>query len=116
MAEAPLPLRLVWAQSMVLVSTTHHPTQHFILLEENLPKPRNPYCGPTDQPTNQLLAEKLKYSRDRARWHQCPTNNLLEVWQNLAIFGGRPIGAAVEALLTIVVSLQSSVSLIVVFL
>jgi hypothetical protein len=68
-----------------------------------------------DQLTNQLLAEKLKYSRNWARRHQCPTNNLLEVWQNLAIFGGRPIGGAVEALLTQVVNRQSSVSLIVVF-
>ncbi len=43
------------------------------------------------------------------------TNNLLEVWQNLAPFGSRPIGGAVEALLTQVVNWQSSVLLIVVF-
>ncbi len=30
-AKAPLPLRLVWVQSMVLVSTRHHPTQRFIV-------------------------------------------------------------------------------------
>jgi hypothetical protein len=43
----------------------------------------------------------------------------LEVWQNLAIFGSRPIGGAIEALLTKVVkqivNWQSSVLLIVVF-
>jgi hypothetical protein len=55
------------------------------------------------------------HSRDRARQHQRPTNNLLEVWQNLAIFGGRSIGGIVEALLTKVVNRQSSVLLIVVF-
>jgi hypothetical protein len=32
----------------------------------------------------------------------------VEVWQNLAIFSGRPIGAAVEALLTIIVNQRSS--------
>jgi hypothetical protein len=31
----------------------------------------------------------------------------LEVWQNSAIFGGRPIGAAIEALLTIIVNQRS---------
>jgi hypothetical protein len=72
-------------------------------LEENLPKPGNPYCGltnnqPTDRPINRLTAEELKYSRNRAGRHHCPTNNLLEVWQNLAPLCGRPIGAAVEAL------------------
>jgi hypothetical protein len=40
----------------------------------------------------------------------------LEVWQNLAIFGGRPIGGAVEALLNKVINRKSSVSPIVVFL
>jgi hypothetical protein len=40
----------------------------------------------------------------------------LEVWQNLAIFGGRPIGGAIEALLTKVINWKSSVSPIVVFL
>jgi hypothetical protein len=40
---------------------------------------------------------------------------MLEVWQNLAPFGGRPIGGTVEALLTKVVNQQSSVSPIVVF-
>jgi hypothetical protein len=39
----------------------------------------------------------------------------LEVWQNSAIFGGRPIGAAIEVLLTKVVNQQLSVSPIVVF-
>jgi hypothetical protein len=38
------------------------------------------------------------------------------VWQNLAPFGGRPIGGAVEALLTKVLNHQSSVLPIVVFL
>ncbi len=41
---------------------------------------------------------------------------ILEVWQNLAIFGGRPIGGAVEALLNKVINRKSSVSPIVVFL
>jgi hypothetical protein len=41
---------------------------------------------------------------------------MLEVWQNSAIFGGRPIGAAIEALLTIVGNRRSSLSPIVVFL
>jgi hypothetical protein len=58
-----------------------------------------------DQPTNlRPIAEELKFSRDRARRRQCPTNNLLEVWQNSAIFSGRLIGGAVEALLTKVVN------------
>jgi hypothetical protein len=71
---------------------------------------------PTDQSTNQPLAKELKYSRNTARRHQRPTNNLLEVWQNSAIFSGRPIGGAIEALLTKVVNQRSSVSPIVVFL
>jgi hypothetical protein len=40
---------------------------------------------------------------------------MFEVWQNLPIFGSRPISAAVEALLTKFVNRQLSVSLIVVF-
>jgi hypothetical protein len=40
---------------------------------------------------------------------------MLEVWQNSAPFGGRPIGSAVEVLLTKVINWRSSVSLIVVF-
>ncbi len=84
---------------------------NIILLEGNLPKPRNPYRGQTnDQP----LAEELKYSRDRARWRQHPTSNLLEVWQNSAIFGSRLIGGAIEALLTRVLNQRSSVLPIVV--
>jgi hypothetical protein len=39
---------------------------------------------------------------------------MFEVWQNLAPFGGRPIGGANEALLTKVGSWQSSVLPIVV--
>ncbi len=62
-----------------------------------------------------MTAEELKYSCNRARRRPRPTNNLLEVWQNLAPFSGRPIGAAVEALLTKVFNRQSSVSPIVVF-
>jgi hypothetical protein len=65
-----------------------------ILLEGNLPKPGNPHCEPTNQqPTT---TEELKYSSDRARQHRRPTNNLMEVWQNLAPFGGRPFGGAIE--------------------
>jgi hypothetical protein len=63
------------------------------------------------QPTNndqQPTAEELNYSNDKARRHQCLTYNLLEVCTNLAIFGGRPIGATIETLLTIVVIQQSS--------
>jgi hypothetical protein len=41
---------------------------------------------------------------------------MLEAWQNLASFGGRPIGGAVEALLTNIIYWQSSVLLIVIFL
>jgi hypothetical protein len=41
---------------------------------------------------------------------------MLEVWQNLATFGGRLISGAVEGLLTKVVNWQSSLLLIVVFL
>jgi hypothetical protein len=37
------------------------------------------------------------------------------VWQNLAPFGGRLIGGAIEALLTKVVNRQLSVLLIVIF-
>jgi hypothetical protein len=44
------------------------------------------------------------------------SNNMFEVWQNLAPFGGRTIRGAVEALLTKVVNWQSSVLLIIVFL
>jgi hypothetical protein len=40
---------------------------------------------------------------------------MLEVWQNSASFGSRPIGGAVEALLTKVVNWRSSLLLIVVF-
>ncbi len=62
------------------------------------------------QTTDRLTAEELKYSHNRARRRQRPTNNLLEVWQNSAPFSGRPIGAAVEALLTIVVNWRSVLS------
>jgi hypothetical protein len=40
---------------------------------------------------------------------------MLEVWQNWASFGGRPICGTVEALLTKVINQQSSVLLIDVF-
>jgi hypothetical protein len=36
-------------------------------------------------------------------------NNMFEMWQNVAPFGSRPIGGAVEALLTKDVKQQSSV-------
>jgi hypothetical protein len=88
-------------------------------LEGNLQKPGNPYCGllTGNRPTTnqQPTAEELKYSRRRAWRHQHPTNNLLEVWQNSAPFGGRPIGSAIEVLLTKVVNRQLSVLPIVVF-
>jgi hypothetical protein len=60
----------------------------------------------TDQPTNQPAAEELKYSHDRALWCQHLTKNMSEVWQNLAIFGRRPIGGTIEALLTKVINWQ----------
>jgi hypothetical protein len=41
---------------------------------------------------------------------------MFEVWQNLAPFGGRPIGGAVEALLTKAIIWQLSVAPIAVFL
>jgi hypothetical protein len=65
-------------------------------------KPGKLYFGPTNQPTKdkQLTTEELKYSRNRARGHRHPTNNLLEVWQNLAPFGVTPISIAIEVLLT----------------
>jgi hypothetical protein len=40
---------------------------------------------------------------------------MFEVWQNSAIFGGRPISATVEALLTKVVNRQFSVLPFIVF-
>jgi hypothetical protein len=40
---------------------------------------------------------------------------MFKMWQNLAIFGGRPISAAVEALLPKVVNRRSSLLPIVVF-
>ncbi len=40
-------------------SESKKPYKKFILLEGNLPKSGNPYCGQTDRPTNQLLTEKL---------------------------------------------------------
>jgi hypothetical protein len=65
---------------------------------------------------NWLTTKKLKYSRNGAWRRRHPTNNLLKVvWQNLAIFGGRTIGATVEVLLTIVINRQLSVLPIVVF-
>jgi hypothetical protein len=68
-----------------------------------------------DHPTNQLLAEESKYSQDRTQRCQRPTNNLLEVWQNSAIFSSRQIGSAIEVLLTKDFNRQSLVSPIVVF-
>ncbi len=87
-----------------------------IFLLEGNSKAREPLFW-TDRPTDQrLTAEELKCSRNRARRRRRSTNNLLEVWQNSAPFvGGRPIGAAVEALLTKVLNRRSSVSPIVVF-
>jgi hypothetical protein len=40
---------------------------------------------------------------------------MFEVWQNLAIFSGQPIGGAIEALLNKVINQQLSVLPIVVF-
>jgi hypothetical protein len=62
-----------------------------------------------------VTAEELQHSRNRAQRRQHPTNYLLEVWQNMAIFGSRPIGGAVEMLLTKVLNWQLSVLPIVVF-
>jgi hypothetical protein len=63
----------------------------------------------TDQPpANRPTTEELNYSGDRAWRCLRTTNNLLEVWKNLAIFGSRPIWAAIEALLTKVSNQQSS--------
>ncbi len=53
--------------------------------------------------TNPQTVEELKSSCNRAWQHPHATNNLLEVWQNSAVFGSRPIGGAIEALLTQVV-------------
>jgi hypothetical protein len=68
-----------------------------------------------NQPTNQPTAEELKYNRDRAQRRQRPTKTTLEVWQNSAPFGGRPIGGAVEALLTKFINRRLSVLLIIVY-
>jgi hypothetical protein len=62
-----------------------------------------------------MTTEELKYSCDRAQWHRRPTNNMFEVWQNSAPFGSRPIGGAIEVMLTKVINQQSSVLPIVVF-
>ena len=43
---------------------------------------------------------------NRAWRHQRPTNNMFKVWHNSAPFGSRPIGGAVEVLLTKVVNWQ----------
>jgi hypothetical protein len=50
-------------------------------------------------------------------WDNFPANTMAydKVWQNLAIFGGIPIGGAIEVLLTKVINRRSSVSPIVVF-
>jgi hypothetical protein len=82
-------------------------------LEGNI-KPSNPYCGlstidrwTNDRLTNQQpAAEELKYSRDWERRNPQPNKNLFKVWQNMAIFGGRPINGAVEVLLTKIINWQ----------
>ncbi len=88
--------------------TTKQPTT-----DDQLPTTNDQWPMTNDQ---QPTAEELKYSRNRARRGQCPTNNMLEVWQNLASFSGRPISGVVVTLLTKVVNRQLSVSLIVLFL
>jgi hypothetical protein len=79
-----------------------------ILLEGNLLKPGDPYILWTKQPTtdDQATAEELNYSGDMAWWHPHAGKNLLEAGQYLAIFGGRPIGSIIWALLTKVVNHQ----------
>ncbi len=42
----------------VIPSKSHSAVAVFILLEGNLPKPGNPYCGPTDRPTNKQLTDQ----------------------------------------------------------
>ncbi len=42
-------------------------------------------------------------------------NNMFKVWQNLAPFGGRPIGGTIEVLSTKVINRRSSISLILIF-
>jgi hypothetical protein len=61
------------------------------------PKAQKPLLLMTNQLTNQSTAEELKYRCNMARG-LC--HAMFQVWQNLAPFGGRPIGGAVEALLT----------------
>ncbi len=77
----------------------------------NLPKLGNPYCGLTNNQrtmTNQLTTEEFKFGNNRTRrcWHL--TNKMMEVWQNLAPFSSRPIGATVEELLIKVLNRLSS--------
>jgi hypothetical protein len=80
------------------------------------PKAGNLYCDCGLSTNNQQpSAEELNYSHKRAQRHQHPTNNMLEVWQNLAPFFGRPICSTVEVLLTKVINQQLSVLPIVVF-
>jgi hypothetical protein len=76
------------------------------LLEGNLLKPGNPYCGLLTNEQGPTTAEEIKHSQDRARRRQRPTNNMFKVWQNLAPFGGRTISGTVEVLLTKVVNWQ----------
>jgi hypothetical protein len=73
-----------------------------LIMDQPMTNDQQPTTNNQQPTTNdqQPTAEELKYSCHRARRHQCPTNNLLEVWQNSAPFGGRPIGTTVEALLT----------------
>jgi hypothetical protein len=77
----------------------------FILFGGKPPKAQQILLWTNQQPTNnQLTAEELKYSCHSAWRHQHPTYNMFKVWQNLAPFGGRQIGDAIEALLTKVVN------------
>ncbi len=84
-------------------------------LRTNDRRPMTDDQRPTTNDQRPATAEELKYSRYMARRRWCPTNNMFKVWQNLAPFGGRPIGSAVEALLTKVVNRQYWRSPIVVF-
>jgi hypothetical protein len=73
-------------------------------ITQQCPTTNQPTDQPNDQPTNRPTTEELKYTHHRAQRLQHPTNNMVEVWQKLAPFGGTPTSGAVEVLLTKVVN------------
>jgi hypothetical protein len=60
--------------SVVTAISTYLHTTYYYPFGGKPPKAREPLLC-----TDQLTAEELNYSCDRAQQHQCSTNNLLEV-------------------------------------